>query len=74
MNFLSKEEVEYYRKRYPIGSRIVLEYMEDAYAVEPGTRGTVRCVDDVGTIHVIWDNGRRLGVVPKVDSFGPCVD
>ena len=44
--------------------------MDDPYApVPPGTRGTVAAVDDVGTIHMKWDNGRTLGVVPGVDQF-----
>jgi hypothetical protein len=28
----------------------------------PGTLGTVRCVDDMGTVHVDWDSGVRLGL------------
>lgn len=44
--------------------------MDDPYTpVPPGTRGTVAAVDDVGTIHMKWDNGRTLGVVPGVDQF-----
>lgn len=44
--------------------------MDDPYApVPPGTRGTVAAVDDLGTIHMKWDNGRTLGVVPGVDQF-----
>ena len=41
-------------------------------AYPPGTkgmRGTVRLVDDMGTIHMNWDNGRTLGLVPGEDSF-----
>ena len=32
-------------------------------------RGTVTFVDDVGTVHMKWDNGRTLGIVPNVDDF-----
>lgn len=42
---------------------------DDPRPVEPGTRGTVRVVDDMGTIHMDWDNGRSLGLVPGEDSF-----
>ena len=42
---------------------------EDPHPIEPGTRGTVRHVDDIGTVHVDFDNGRRLGLVPGEDSF-----
>lgn len=58
-----------YKKQYPKGTRIELISMADDYAVEPGTKGTVRCVDDVGTIHIQWDNGRTLGLIPGEDSF-----
>lgn len=37
--------------------------------IEPGTEGTVRGVDDGGTVHVQWDNGRNLGLIPDVDVW-----
>lgn len=62
--------IEYIKKSYPAGTRIELISMEDPFApIYPGTRGTVRVVDDMGTIHVDWDNGRRLGLIPGEDSF-----
>jgi len=39
------------------------------HPVESGTRGTVEHVDDMGTIHMSWDNGRTLGIVPGEDEF-----
>ena len=39
------------------------------HPVESGTRGTVEHVDDMGTIHMRWDNGRGLGIVPGEDEF-----
>lgn len=66
----SDEAIAYLKKHYPKGTRIRLICMEDPFApVYPGTEGTVRIVDDMGTIHVDWDNGRRLGVIPGEDSF-----
>ena len=68
--FLDDEIVNDIKERYPEGTRIVLDYMgEDPHPIEPGTRGTVRHVDDIGTVHVDFDNGRRLGLVPGEDSF-----
>ena len=68
--FLDEEIVNDIKEGYPEGTRIVLDYMgEDPHPIEPGTRGTVRHVDDIGTVHVDFDNGRRLGLVPGEDSF-----
>lgn len=70
MNIMSRKEVEDLRRRYPKGTRIKLIRMEDPYRNIPeGTKGTVDAVDDVGTIHVRWDDGSRLGIVPGVDEF-----
>ena len=57
------------RLQYPPDTRIELELMVDAYAVSPGTRGTVDQVDDMGSVHIKWDNGRTLAAIPGVDSF-----
>lgn len=58
------------RLQYPTGCRIELLEMNDPYApIQPGTRGTVAYVDDMGTLHMHWDNGRTLGVIPGEDSF-----
>ncbi|WBW49428.1 DUF4314 domain-containing protein [Peptoniphilus equinus] len=37
--------------------------MEDIQAPPIGTKGTVRGVDDIGSIMVSWDNGSSLSVV-----------
>lgn len=56
------------RKRYPAGCRVKLERMEnEPHAPPVGMLGTVMNVDDMGTIHVNWDNGSGLGVVYGVD-------
>lgn len=58
------------KETYPPGTRIELISMEDPFApVPPGTRGTVKVVDDIGQLHMNWDNGRSLAVVPGEDSF-----
>ena len=70
MPFPSRSQVDFTRSCYPPGTRIVLSSMNDPYApVEPGTRGTVRYVDDAGQIGVAWDNGRSLSLIPGEDSF-----
>lgn len=51
------------KERFLEGTRVELVDMCDIHAVPLGTRGTVRCVDDMATIHIDWDNGSTLGVV-----------
>lgn len=66
---LTRKEIEELRKRYPKGTRVRLVYMEDIQAPPAGCMGTMRMVDDIGTIHVSWDNGSSLGVVYGVDEI-----
>lgn len=56
-------------KRYPPGTRVRLIHMDDFQAPEPGTSGTVEFIDDFPNIHVRWDNGSRLALLPKEDKF-----
>lgn len=52
------------------GTRIRLIWMDDPFApIESGTEGTVRFVDDMGQIHMKWDNGRTLALVPGEDAY-----
>ena len=52
------------------GIRIELIATTDPYTnLQPGDRGTVDFVDDMGTIHVNWDNGSHLGLVPGEDQY-----
>lgn len=64
-----ERKAKMYKEMYLAGTRIELISMEDAQAVPSGTKGTVVCVDDMGTIHMKWDNGRTLGLIPGEDSF-----
>ena len=67
---MDRKMVNFIKEQYPSGTRIRLNSMEDPYApVAPGTEGVVDFVDDIGTIHMKWDNGRSLGIVPGEDSF-----
>ena len=66
---LKPKEIAEVRLNYPPDTRIELVQMEDNWAVPPGTRGTVEHVDDAGQIHMKWDNGRTLAIVPQVDKF-----
>lgn len=65
----TRKQVQRIKDRYPPGTRVRLDHMEDKQAVPEGTKGTVDMVDDIGQIHMKWDNGRTLALVPGVDSF-----
>lgn len=65
----NEKKVELLRQRYPECTRICLDHMEDLCPVESGTCGWVQFVDDAGTLHCKFDNGRMLGVIPVVDKF-----
>lgn len=68
--FIDYDLVRRMKEQYLPGTRIQLDYMgDDPRPIEPGTKGTVRTVDDMGTVHCDFDNGRRLGLVPGEDSF-----
>jgi hypothetical protein len=52
------------------GKRIkMLETMDDPTPVCKGEMGTIRYIDDIGNIHVNWDNGGTLSVLPEVDKY-----
>ena len=63
MKFPSREIVERIRREYPAGTRVELVRMDDAQASPVGTKGTVKGVDDTGSLLMRWDNGSGLNVV-----------
>lgn len=70
MQFPSKAYLEQLRKDYPAGTKIQLISMRDEkYPVLPGTVGEVTHIDDMGSIHMKWQNGSSLALIPEVDSF-----
>ncbi len=66
----ARRMAEYYKQKYPKGTRIELIQMgDDPRPVPPGMRGTVAYVDDMGQIGMHWDNGQSLSLIPGEDSF-----
>lgn len=76
MSMIKPWQLEQLRKEYPIGTRVELIHMDDPYnkKLVPGCKGSVRWVDDWGTIHVNWDCGSGLGVVYGEDSCRKVVE
>ena len=70
----NKEFADKMRDRFPAGTRVEMDYMDDPDAILPGTKGTVDHIDDVGQIHVNWDNGRYIAIIPEEDSFHKIIE
>ena len=70
MKFPNKAYLEQLRKAYPAGTKIQLISMRDeTYPILPGTVGEVTHSDDAGSVHMKWENGSSLALIPEVDSF-----
>lgn len=66
----SEEEVKNIKDKYIIGSKVkLLKDIEDDHPIKAGECGEIDLIDDIGTIHVDWDNGRNFGIIPGIDDF-----
>ncbi|EAZ90056.1 DUF4314 domain-containing protein [Crocosphaera chwakensis] len=62
--------VETIKQKYQPKTRIKLIFTNDPYTkLQPGSEGIVDFVDDTGQIHVLWDSGSRLALIPEEDKF-----
>ena len=64
-----KSDKEMLKRMYPIGTTVELVYMDDPQAPPVGTRGKIYHIDDIGQIHVKWDNGSGLALINGKDDF-----
>lgn len=51
------------------GKRVRMIHMEDADPIQPGQCGVVKFVDDLNQLHVKWDDGRTLAIIPEKDKY-----
>jgi hypothetical protein len=52
------------------GKKVKLIKMVDPYTdLKAGDIGVIEFVDDAGQIHVSWENGSRLALIPGVDEY-----
>lgn len=71
---MKQEDIEKIKKDYPKNTIIILN--EDMYSdgvkednMHKNLTGRVSFVDDAGQIHVKWQNGRGLALIPGIDNF-----
>lgn len=69
--FWNEGKVRFLKREYPQGTKVRLVEMteESCERMYKGLEGTVEFVDDAGHIHVRWDNGSSLSLLPDVDKF-----
>lgn len=59
-----------YSENYVKGDRVELIHTPDEHTrLVPGTHGTVTGVDSNGTVHMRWDDGSTLGMIPGIDEI-----
>ncbi len=61
--------IEQIKETYPEGTLIELEEMASVNYMPYGLKGTVTSVDDIGQIHMQWENGSSFALNFNTDSF-----
>ena len=69
MKHPTDKELTALREKYPTGTIVKLISMNDVQSPPVGTIGEVTLIDDMGSIHVNWQNGSTLALIPDVDSW-----
>lgn len=70
MEFTERNYREFYKEKYPVGTKIKMIAMRNKlYPLPEGTKGVVELVDDHAVIHCVFEGGRRIGVIPGYDVF-----
>ena len=52
-----------------IGTTLELIEMQGEKQMPKGLRGVVTHIDDAAQIHVRWQNGSSLAIIPEIDKF-----
>ena len=65
---MTRTEIDRIKEDYPPGSHVKLIEMKGEPQMLYGLKGTVRAIDDIGQIHVNWENGSTLALTEE-DRF-----
>ena len=62
-------DIQKIKEDYPAGTTIELIRMDGESHMYEGLKGEVTGVDDIGQIHMKWENGSSLALNPEIDAF-----
>ena len=58
------------KEKFKPGMKVrCIEYKDEYSSIPEGTIGLVHHVDDIGTVHIEWENGSHLGAVIGIDEI-----
>ena len=63
------DEIKRLRNIYKPGIKVRLIHMEGEPQMTEGLEGAIDYIDDAPQIHVNWENGSSLALIPEVDKF-----
>lgn len=67
---MSLEWLEHKDPMAKIGMRVrLIQMVDDPNPIDGDLEGTIDHIDDLGTLHINWDDGRKLGLIPGVDEY-----
>lgn len=69
MTIHDMERIQLIKEKYPTGTRILNKRLIDPFQNLDNMKGTVKSVDDMGGIHMVWDNGSSLALYEHEDDF-----
>ena len=65
----TRREINAIKRHFKPNTRIKLDHTDDPKSVPDGTMGTIKYIDDMGQIHVTWDNGSSIALIVGLDDF-----
>ncbi|MGL5042628.1 MAG: DUF4314 domain-containing protein [Fusobacteriaceae bacterium] len=66
---MKNESVEQIKQKYPTGTQVQLVHMEGEPHMKRGLKGIIQKIDDIGQIHIKWENGCTLAINVNKDVF-----